>query len=684
MHKKYYFLQLLILALSTLLISCSMNNKKGLASEPAIDLKNMDTTVSPGTDFYQYVNGNWMKNNPIPSTKSRFGAFDKLDEDNDAHLHDLVLEISKKTGLKKGSNEQKVGDFFASGMDSVKIDKLGTQPLKPYLDKVNSISDSKSLSEVCGFLQASGISPFFYFYGDQDSKHSENVIPWVYQGGLGLPDRDYYFDKEQRFVKIRSEYLKHVEKMLTMLGDKQKDAGKNAATIMKIESSLAKASMTRLEQRDPNHIYHIMSQTELEKISKNFSWKLFYEQMGYSNKFNLNVAQPDFIINLDKLLKDISIEDWKVFLRWKIVDGLASYLSSEFVAEDFNFHGKVLSGKKENEERWKRILNTTSYALGEAIGQIYVEKYFSPDAKKRMLDLVENLRKAYAVRIKSVSWMSNETKDKALDKLNSINVKIGYPDKWRDYSKLEISRDSYLENVLNANRFETIRNLNKIGKPVDKSEWGMTPQTVNAYYNPSLNEIVFPAAILQPPFFNVNADDAVNYGAIGVVIGHEMTHGFDDQGRLFDKNGNLSDWWTPKDATEYKKMTKLLVDQYSAFTVIDSFKINGELTLGENIADYGGLTISYTALQMALKEHPQKDKIDGFTPDQRFFIGYAQVWRQNIRNEELMRRVKEDVHSPGKFRVNGGVVNIPAFYTAFGIKETDPIFRKAELRPAIW
>lgn len=684
MPRKFIFASLMITGLTSILISCTMSHKKGLVKEPAIDLKNMDTTVSPGSDFYQYVNGNWMKNNPIPATKSRYGAFDKLDEDNDAKLHELVLEISKKTGLKKGSNEQKVSDFFASGMDSGKIDKLGAQPVKPFLDKINGITDTKSFSEVAGYMQMSGISPFFYFFGDQDSKHSENIIPWIYQDGLGLPDRDYYFEKEDRFVKIRSEYIRHIEKMFGLLGEKGAVSKKNAELVMKMETNLAKASMTLLEQRDPKKIYHIKSPAELEKISPNFNWKLFYDQLGYSQKFNINVAQPEFIKNLDKMLKDFPIADLKVFLSWKVIDKLAPFLGSDFVAEDFNFHGKILSGKKENEERWKRVLNTTSYALGEAIGQIYVEKYFPPEAKQRMVTLVENLRKAYSARIKAVTWMSDETKNKALEKLNAMNVKIGYPDKWRDYTKLEITRDSYVENIINASRFEIARNLAKIGKPVDRTEWGMTPQTVNAYYSPNMNEIVFPAAILQPPFFNVNADDAVNYGAIGVVIGHEMTHGFDDQGRQFDKNGNLSDWWTPEDAAKYEKMTKLLVDQYNGYQVIDSFRINGKLTLGENIADYGGLTISYEAFQLALKDHPQKENIDGFTPDQRFFIGYAQVWRQNIRDEELIRRIKEDVHSPGKFRVNGGVVNIPAFYAAFNIKPADRLYRQPELRPAIW
>lgn len=677
-----FAITLLVLTIST---SCMKKQETNIKKIPAIELSNMDTTVKPGVDFFQYVNGGWLAKNPIPATKSRYGAFDQLDEQNDKNLRELIGSLAEQKDLKKGTNEQRIGDFYSSGMDTLKIDKQGAKPLQPYLAMIDQIKTVDDIFKVAGQFQLMGISTFFSFDGAQDSKNSEKIIPWIYQAGLGLPLRDYYLEKAERYVSIRKEYFSHVSKMLGMLADKSINDKNSGTLILEMETKLAEASMSLLEQRDPIKTYNLMSQDDLDKISVNINWNAYYKSLGYSNKSSLNVAQPNFVANLNKMVKDYPIESWKTFMKWKLVNRTAAYLSKEFVEENFNFNGKILSGKKENEPRWRRVLKTTSSALGEAVGQVYVEKYFPPAAKERMLALVDNLRKAYAKRINAVVWMSPGTKAKAIEKLNVIHVKIGYPDVWRDYSKLSISRDnSYLDNVLNASSFETQRNLNKIGKPLDRNEWGMTPQTVNAYYDPGMNEIVFPAAILQPPFFNINADDAINYGAIGVVIGHEMTHGFDDQGRLYDKNGNLNDWWTNEDAVKYKKQTILLVDQYNGYKVIDDYHVNGELTLGENISDYGGLVISFEAYKMAVANQKNLEKLDGFTPEQRFFISFAQVWRQNIRKEELIRRVKEDVHSPGNFRVNGGVFNIPAFYEAFNISPSDPLYRKPELRPAIW
>lgn len=650
---------------------------------PPLDPKNMDLTVSPGTDFYQYANGNWIKSHPIPDEYSRYGAFEQLIEQNYKELKSLLKEAAKNKA-QQGSIEQKIGDFYATGMDTTKIEKDGVSPLKSEFQRITAIKSKKNIQNEIAHLQLVGPSPLFDVGSGQDEKNTETVIAQLYQGGIGLPDRDYYISDDNRSKEIRKEYVKHIAKMFRLLGDDADKAGAESKTVMNIETQLAKASMTRLERRDPHKTYNKMSLKNLQRLSHNIDWADYFKNIGLENVGDINVGQPHFFKEISKMIKTVGVDDWKTYLRWNLINRSANYLSTDFVKEDFAFYGAFLSGQKVMKPRWKRVLSATNGALGEAVGQLYVKKYFPPEAKKRMLNLVMNLKSVLRSRIQKLDWMSESTKKQALKKLDAMNVKIGYPDKWIDYSKLEIKRDSYIANLVRANQFNFHREMNKIGKPVDRTEWHMNPQTVNAYYNPTMNEIVFPAAILQPPFFNNAADDAVNYGAIGVVIGHEMTHGFDDQGRNFDTKGNLRDWWTKEDEKRFNARAQVLAKQFNNYVVLDSLHVNGELTLGENIADLGGLNISYQALEKSLKGKPRPEKIDGFTPEQRFFLAFAQVWRQNIRPKAQMRRLKEDVHSPGRFRTDGPVSNMPEFYKAFDVKPGDPLYRPKNERAIIW
>ena len=670
-----------ILIVFFLVIGCSQ--KKSAKMKP-LDPANMDLTVSPTEDFYHFANGNWLKNNPIPPEYSRWGSFEYLAEKNLKDLRTILEEAATDTTKPKGSNLRKIGDFYASGMDSAKIEAEGIQPIREELDRIEAVKSKKELQEAMAHLQSLGTNAGFYFFSAQDKKNSGMMIGWLYQGGLGLPDRDYYLNKDERSKHLREKYVAHVTNMFKLLGQSPEQAAQSAQTVMKVETRLAKASMTRLEQRNPVATYHKMPVKKLQKLAPDFDWTTYFQNVGVAHPGEINVAQPEFFKAIGKMMRQVRLKAWKTYLCWQFIHSAADYLNTAFINENFDFYGKTLQGKEELPPRWKRVLRETSRDLGEAVGQIYVERFFPPEAKQRALEMVMNLKAAFRERIKKVDWMSEKTRQKALHKLDAFNVKIGYPDKWKDYSGLEITRDSYVMNTLRAANFEFKRELAKIGKPVDRSEWGLTPQTVNAYYQPFMNEIVFPAAILQPPFFNAEADDAVNYGAMGVVIGHEMTHGFDDQGRQFDEKGNLNDWWTKEDAEKFKARAALLADEFDHFTPIDTFHINGKLTLGENIADLGGLNIAYDALQKALKEHPQPKKIDGFTPEQRFFLSYAQVWRNNIRKENLILRLKTDVHSPGEFRTNGELMNLPAFYAAFGVKEGDKMYLPPEKRVKIW
>lgn len=649
-----------------------------------LDRQNMDQNVSPAVDFYEYANGTWLKNNPIPGAYGRWGAFEELQERNNTKLQELLEGAAANKNAAKGSDLQKIGDFFSSGMDSAAIEKAGINPLLPELKKIDAIKSIADVKNSVAHLHQMGIYPLFDFYGEQDAKNSTMVIAQLSQGGLGLPDRDYYVNEDEQSKELRNEYLKHVSNMLQLLGESRTDADKDARTVMEIETRLAKASFTLLELRDPNATYNKISLKELRKISPDFSWDVYFKNIGLAKPGDINVVPSKFFAEVSKMTRDLKVADWKTYLRWHLVHNTAAYLSSPFVQENFNFYGKKLTGAKEMRPRWKRIIASTDDALGEALGHVYVEKYFPPEAKSRALKIVSNLKEAFGERIRNLSWMSEETKKQALTKLNAFGVKIGYPDKWTDYSSLEITRDSYVTNVLNASRFAFQKNLEKIGKPVDRTKWEMTPQTVNAYYHPIMNEIVFPAGILQAPFFDVNADDAVNYGAMGVVIGHEMTHGFDDQGRQYAADGNIKDWWTKEDGDKFNERSKVIIDQFNGYTPLDTNHINGALTQGENIADLGGLKIAFQAMQKSWQQSGKQPVIDGFTPEQRFFLSYAQVWRNNVRNETALLRLKTDVHSPGKYRVLGPLSNLTEFYEAFGVKPGDPMYRPAEKQVAIW
>jgi len=667
----------------TFMVSCG-NKKTNTKVELAINSANLDTTAKAGDDFYQYANGGWLKNNPIPADKSRFGAFEEIDELNTTQLKGIMEEAAADKSVKAGSIKQKIGDFYTSGMDTARIEKDGVKAIQAELDKIDAVKTVVDLQKQIAYNHAAGMPGLFNIYSAQDEKNSEQVIAQLGQGGLGLPDRDYYLATDGRSKEIRAEYQKHLIRTFVLLGQTNEVATKSAETVLKIETALATASSTRVELRDPIKNYNKMDLAGIKKIAPQFDWVVYFNNIGLTRAKDLNVGQPKFFTSMAKLTSTVSIDDWKTYLKWNLVRSSSSYLSSAFDKEHFAFFGTVLSGIKQMKPRWKRVVDETSGSLGEAVGQLYVEKYFPAKAKERMVKLVSNLKVALNDRIQHLKWMSDATKKEAEAKLAKINVKVGYPDKWIDYSKVAVSKESYFVNIMNANRFAVKREFDKIGKPVDRLEWGMTPQTVNAYYSPNMNEIVFPAGILQPPFFYMDADDAVNYGAIGVVIGHEMTHGFDDQGRLYDKVGNLHEWWTKDDAAKFEKQTKVLIDQYDNYKILDSLHVNGKLTTGENIADLGGVNISYDALHKALQGKDLTEKIDGFTIDQRFFLSYAQVWRNNIRDQELMRRLKEDVHSPGIARVNGIVYNIPAFYKAFNIKATDKRFIPEEKRANIW
>ena len=680
--KKY--LSIVLVALLALSMgACNQTQKKKTGMNKAIDPVNMDKSVKPGDNFYEYVNGGWIKNHPIPPEYSQYGAFTVLYENNQKELKSLVDEISKKKDSKKGSIEQKIRDFYNSGMDTASIEKLGIKAIAPQMEAINNLSSLKDVEKEVADMHKGGVHPLFYFFAGADEKNSSMEIGNLYQGGLGLPDVSYYTNDDAASKKLRAAYELHIAKMFELKGDAAATAKKEAAQVLDLETKLAKTSFTRLQRRVPENNYNKMSLAGLQKTAPGFDWKIYFSQLGLENPGDINVSQLPFFKGMGQIVKETPLSQWKAYLMWKLLSDAAPFLNKAFVQENFNFYGKTMSGQQKMRPRWKRVMGTTSSGLGEALGKLYVEKYFPPESKAYMVKLVGNLRSSFAERIKKLDWMSDATKEKALEKLKAITVKIGYPDKWKDYSTLQIVPDNYFQNVMNASKFAFNRNLKKIGKPVDKTEWGMTPQTVNAYYNPSNNEIVFPAGILQPPFFNKDADDAVNYGAIGVVIGHEMTHGFDDQGRKYDKEGNMNNWWTKEDAKRFSAKTKKLAALYDHYTILDSLHVNGKLTMGENIADLGGLNISYGAYRKSLNgSHPKT--IDGFTADQRFFMAFAQVWRQNIRAKELAKRLKTDVHSPGEARVNIPPFNMDAFIKAFNIKAGDKLFIPKDKRAYIW
>jgi putative endopeptidase len=649
-----------------------------------IDQSNFDTSVKPSDDFFRYANGGWIKRTEIPADQTRWGSFNILIEQNNDALHAIAEKAAKTNSTDPVT--KKVGDYYASGMDEKTIEAMKMKPLKDELAKIDSMKDKNDVLKEIAHLHMSGVNAFFNFGSSQDDKDSTREIANAVQGGLGMPDRDYYTKDDDASKKLRDQYLAHVTKMLTLLGEPAAKAAESAKKIMALETSLAQASRTRVELRDPQKNYNKMTQDELQKLTPDWNWGDYFTGIGLTTPGDIDVHQPDFFKAMNTAFTSTSLDDWKTYLRWHLINATASALSSDFVNEDFNFNEATLRGTKQIKPRWKRVIQSEDGEIGEALGKLYVTDYFPPAAKARALELINNLKEALADRIKSLAWMDEPTKQRALEKLAAFQVKIGYPEKWRDYSPLMIDRGPFVLNELRSENFESKRQLNKIGKPVDRTEWGMTPPTVNAYYNPKMNEIVFPAGILQPPFFFANADDAVNYGGIGCVIGHEMTHGFDDQGRQYDKVGNLTDWWTKESADAYETRRKAVVDQYNEYEALPGLHVNGELTQGENIADIGGVKLAYAALQKALDKHPEQrnQKIDGFTPEQRFFLAFAGIWRQKIREEEQKLRINVDPHSPGHFRVNGPLSDLPEFQKAFNIPDGSAMVRPADKRADIW
>jgi putative endopeptidase len=645
------------------------------------DPNNLDKTCKPCEDFEKYASGGWAKRTTIPGEFSEWGSFIELAERNEESLH-KILEATTKTQAPAGSNEQKIGDFYGSCMDEKAIETRGIKPLEGELAAIAAIHDRAGFINEVAHLQLEAVPALFVFASDQDYKDSTKVIGEANQGGIGLPDRDYYTREDADSKKLRDQYIRHTAKFFELAGDSPKKAAAQAATVLGIETSLAKASMTKVELRDPTAIYHKLSAKEVSALTPNFSWDAFFRAMNIPSLTELNVGQPEFFKTMNGMLDSVSLEDWKTYLRARLISRSAPVLSNPFEQESFDFNGRILTGAKEQRPRYKRCIDATDQSLGEALGQIYVRQYFPPESKARALELVHNLIAALHDDLQTLDWMSPATRKAAATKLEAFHVKIGYPDVWRDYSSLPIDRGSYLENTLRATRFESARQLAKIGKPVDRTEWGMTPPTVDAYNNPQLNEIVFPAGILQPPFYDAARDDAYNYGAIGAVIGHEITHGFDDEGAQFDLHGNLKNWWTPQDLKNFQERGNCVAKEFDGFVVDGDLHENGKLVEGESIADLGGLTIALAAYKKSLEGKPQPKEIDGFTPEQRFYLGYGEVWRALVRPEFAKLLTNTDPHPLPRFRVIGPLSNLPTFATAFGCKKGDAMVREQACK--IW
>ena len=645
---------------------------------PALDINAMDRSIDPCVDFFAYSCGGWLKNNPIPADQSAWDTYSKMEDENKAQLRG-ILEAAAAPDAKRNAVNQKIGDYYASCMDEKAIEEKGISPLKPDFDRIAKISSKSELADIASAMSTDHV--LFGFESIQDFRDASQVVANADQGGLALPDRDYYLKTDPKSEELRKQYVAHVQKMFELLGDKPETAVSEAQTVMRIETALAKASMTRVERRDPKSLDHKLSSDELQKLSPDFHWETYFTKVGLPKLTSLNVAVPNFFKTLNEEIGKNSLDDWKTYLRWHLIHANAQQLSAAFLNENFAFYGKTLRGQQELKPRWKRCTEYVDDYLGEALGQAYVEKYFPPKAKEEALTVVNEIRAAMEQDINSLSWMSPATKQQALAKLHAMANKIGYPDKWRDYSKLEIVRGDNLGNVERAEQFEFNRQLGKIGKPVDKGEWDMTAPTVNAYYNPQMNDINFPAGVLQPPAFDPKSDAAPNYGDTGGTVGHELTHGFDDEGRQFDAHGNLRDWWTPEDGKEFEKRASCISDQYSKYVIIDDIHINGKLTLGEDVADLGGLLLAY----MAWKEDTKNQKlesIEGLTPDQRFFVGYGQSWCGHVRDESKRLRATVDPHSPEKYRTNGVLSNMPQFQEAFHCKSGQPMVNANRCR--VW
>ena len=674
MKSKILFIACAILALSAF-------TPPAERSKSGLDLKAIDKSVSPATDIYLYANGTWLKNNPVPAEEARWGSFDELRLLNTNKIKGLFEDAAKNNTAEKGTATQKMRDFYLTAMDTVTIEQQGIKPVLPLFQRIQAIQNTDDLVNTIAYLQKQGINTAFNFYVYRNLKKSDENISYISQGGLHLPDRDYYLKDDDRSVKIREEYMQHITRMFKLKGEAYPE--KLAATVIKMETELAKVSKGRVELRDQEKNYNKMTMAQLKEISPSVNWQSYFKNVGLNNVNDLIVRQPDFAKRFDQLVKEFSIAEWKTYLTWHTLTTAAGLLSNAYVKEDFYFYSTVLNGQTEMKPRWRDVVDNADANMGQIVGQVYVQRYFSQEAKDRVSNMVKNMLVVYRARIEQLDWMSAETKTKALDKLSKFNTKLGYPDKWKDYSKLEIKRDSYFENVMRCSEFDFNDMISKLGKPVDKTEWQIQPHTVNAYYEPTLNEIVFPAAIMQPPFFSADADDAMNYGAIGAVIGHEITHGFDDQGSKYDGNGNLNNWWTEEDRRKFDAKAKILVDQFNSYEALPGFNVNGELTLGENIADLGGLNVAYNAYMLSLKDKKQ-EAIDGMTPAQRFFMAFAQVWKSNYKEEYLQKMVKTNVHSPGMFRAVNSPSNMPSFYEAFQVKEGDKMYRSDNMRAKIW
>ncbi len=668
--------------LATTIISCNSNTETKQAKEDIL-LTNLDTTVKPSDDFFEYANGGWIKRNPIPAEQSSWGIGNLVFEENLQRTREISEEVAKSNAAK-GSNEQKIGDFWSSGMDSAKIEDDGLKHLQPYLDKVNAINDVSSLLNVVSEFRKLGSYTLFADFVAQDDKNSEVMTYKLWQGGIGLPEREYYFKSDSATTNIRNEYVKYIAKILSMAGDDSTTAAKTAMDILAMETKLAQASRKLADLRDPYANYNKMAIADLGKLSASINWNTFLSTSGVKSIDSVIVGQPEFFKALETTLRSTPITVWKNYVRFNLISDFAGALPDRFGIAAFNFN-KLFSGAKERRPRWKRVMQSEENAMGELLGQLYVKKYFNETAKKRYSDLVEAIRDALRERIQKLTWMSDSTKQKAYAKLTAITKKVGYPDKWKDYSAMEISKDNYLQNIMNANLWQHNHEFDKLGKPVDRTEWGMTPQTWNAYYNPSNNEIVLPAGIFTVPgYMDEELDDALVYGYAGAsTIGHEITHGFDDEGRQYDAKGNLVSWWTAKDEEEFKKRAELIIKQFDEYEPLPGYHINGKATTGENIADLGGILIGLDAFKKT-QAYKEGKTINGMTPLQRYFLGYALSWQFHFREESLRNRLLTDVHSPAKYRVNGPFVDVDEFYDAYNIKSGDKMYRADSLRAKIW
>ena len=675
---KNTFMQKLVLIASSFLF---IGNAISQTLTPGINLSYIDSSANPRNDIYKFANGKWLNTQKIPASDGSWGSFNEINERNVANLRALMIEVSKDTKAIAGSDNQKLRDFYSVAIDSIKADKDGIKPISADLAAIDLIKTKDELLKTTAMLNKKGVAGMLGFYVYSDFKNSNANTCYLAQSGLGLPDKDFYF--EPQYESVKKEYSEHIARMFECLGNYPESAQANAVTVMKIETELAKHCQNAVEQRDPQKQYNPFTKTELMKLTPNVNWNIYFAAIGIKTPENLVLNQPKFYEGLNTLINSISIAEWKVFLKWNLIESAAPYLSSKFVNENFKFQGTVLAGKKEMKPRYKRVQAATDEALGEILGKLYVNKYFDANSKKKVNEMVDNLIAAYRVRVNSRDWMSTETKAQAQLKLDKIIKKLGFPDTWINYKSLTIGKESYWKNVAAGRKFQYGRMLAKIGKPVDRMEWGMTPPTVNAYYNPTSNEIAFPAGIMQVPFFDINADDAFNYGVMGSIIGHELTHGFDDQGSQFDADGNLKMWWTESDYKNFTDKTKLIIEQFDSYVAIDTLHVKGELTQGENIADLGGLTMAYYAYQKSLngKKSPV---MAGFTGEQRFFLAWVQGWKTLMRDAALKQQIATNPHSPGNFRAIGPLSNMQEFYDAFGVKEGDGMFRPVDKRVNIW